>query len=195
MTGYSALGRESPGSFMGVEAQMIPLLVSIMNEFLVTVLMQTGSQIDTYLIIVFLLFLWTVIQNTIDTISEEIRIRSGKKNASALAMLLPHDEDDGWTSATDSVRDLISKILVLLFFQYTSRLLRNEWGFVGATVLETLLLMVVIVAIFFPAYLWIDRVWKIHARRHTEAVERLIEMHRKRPHPRARHQLPFVRHH
>lgn len=200
MTGHSALGHESPASFMGVEAQMVPLLVAIMNEFLVTVLMQTGSQVDTYLIIIFFLFLWSVIQNTVDTISEEIQIRSGNPAASATAAMLPRTEDDGWSSATDSMRDLISKILVLLFFQYTSRLLRNEWAFVGATIVETLLLMVAIVAIFFPAYLWVDRVWKLHAQRHAQAVQRLIKVHQKKPsrahHPRRQQQqdrLPLFR--
>lgn len=196
MTGGSALGRDSPGSFMGVESQMVPLLVAIMNEFLVTVLMQTGSQVDTYLIIIFFLFLWSVVQNTVDTVSEEIQIRSGNPEASATAMMLPRNEDDGWTGATDSMRDLISKILVLLFFQYTSRLLRNEWAFVGATIVETLLLMVAIVAIFFPAYLWIDRVWKLHARRHNQAVQRLIKLHQTQaPHSHRHGQLPLVRHH
>lgn len=168
---------------------MVPLLVAIMNEFLVTVLMQTGSQVDTYLLVIFFLFLWTVIQNTVDTISEEIEIRSGDPKAEATALMLPRDEDDGWVSATDSTRDLISKILILLFFQYTSRLLRNEWSFVGATVLETLLLLVAIAVIFFPAYLWVDRVWKIHARRHSEAVKRLIRLHQaNKNNPRHHHQ-------
>lgn len=176
---------------------MVPLLVAIMNEFLVTVLMQTGSQVDTYLLVIFFLFLWTVIQNTVDTISEEIEIRSGDPKAEATALMLPRDEDDGWVSATDSTRDLISKILILLFFQYTSRLLRNEWSFVGATVLETLLLLVAIAVIFFPAYLWVDRVWKIHARRHSEAVKRLIRLHQaNKNNPRQhQHHPPHQGHH
>jgi hypothetical protein len=72
-------------------------------------------------------------------------------------------EDDGWSDNLRVLMDFISKIVVILPFQYGSKLIMNEWMTVGVTTVETMILLFIIAVIFFPAYLWIDRSWKSHS--------------------------------
>lgn len=162
---------ESSLSLHGAESQIISLLIFIFTRVAANVLTMSGSQVDTFLILLLILFLWIVIRNAMESVADAMRIsriylhhahvggRGPLVDSHGFAFT---GEDEGWTDVWSTGADFISQILVLLTFQVAGNLLLLEWTTAGVTTQEALILLVLIAIIFFPIFLWIHRIWRDH---------------------------------
>lgn len=162
-------GSESATSVHGIESGTVSLIISFFTAVVVNILILTGSDIDVLIYMIGILFMWTIIRRIFSTISDAI---SASRVLSYHGGVEEDDdegegglwgiEDEGWSDNLHVLLDFVSKIVVLLPFQYGSKLIMSEWMTVGVTTQETLILLFIIAVLFFPGYLWLDRSWRAH---------------------------------
>jgi len=151
---------ESPLSFHGAESQMVSILIFIFTGVAANVLVLSGSQVDTFLILLIALVIWIMIRNAMQAISDATRVY--QRDSQSNAYVLAGSEDQGWNETWSTGMDFVSRILLLLTFQVAGALILREWTTVGVTTQETLVLLFLIAVIFFPVFVWIHRTWVAH---------------------------------
>lgn len=178
---------ESSTSFHGVESHTASLLIFIFTGVTARVLVLSGSEVDTFLILLLVLFLWIVIRNAMQSVSDATRITalSGRPHNWMPPGSVGHhstvggsSEGEGWAENWAVWMDFVSRVLVLLTFQVAGQLILQEWILAGVTTQETLVLLFLIAIIFFPIFLWVHRTWTAHGQREREDFRRSIEASR-----------------
>jgi len=179
MTAPKIFGSEPSTSVHGIESGTVSLIISFFTAVVVNILILTGSDIDVLIYMISILFIWTVMRNIFNTISEALQTSrvltytADEERGGAMGLGISEDEEDeemrvsgsedeGWSDNLRVLLDFISKIVIIMPFQYGSKLIMSEWTTVGVTTQETLILLFIIAVVFFPAYLWIDRSWQAH---------------------------------
>lgn len=183
MTAPKIFGSEPSTSVHGIESGTVSLIISFFTAVVVNILILTGSDIDVLIYMISILFIWTVLRNIFSTLSDALKTSrvlsysmapiediedptqigaASKQRYEEETSYITHQEDEGWSDNLRVLLDFISKIVVIMPFQYGSKLIMSEWTTVGVTTQETLILLFIIAVIFFPAYLWIDRSWQAH---------------------------------
>ena len=157
--GSNSMLGESSTSFHGIEMSMVALLISFFTDVFVNILVLTGSEVDTFMILLLVLFLWQIIRSGMQSLSDITTVIQASKVNHVWEM---PGEDEGWADAWAAFMDFVSRVLVILVFQFAARLILQEWTLAGVTTQETLVLLFLLGLIFFPIYLWIHRAWTAH---------------------------------
>lgn len=172
----SLMGSESSLSLHGAESHIISLVIFIFTGVAANVLVLSGSEVDTFLILLLVLFLWIIIRNAMLSVADATRLSTAHRSST----IYSSTEDEGWLQAWETAMDFVSRILVLLTFQVAGNLILQEWLLAGVTTQETLVLLFLIAIIFFPVFLWIHRSWEAHTRREKEELQRYLRAWRLR---------------
>lgn len=163
----SVLLGESALSFHGAESQLMSLLIFIFTGVAAQVLVLSGSQVDTFLILLIALVIWIMIRNALEALADATQVyHKGIESG-----LLVVSEDEGWSESWSTGMDFVSRILILLTFQVAGALVLREWTIVGVTTQETLVLLFLVAVVFFPVFLWIHRTWVAHNQRIRESLQ------------------------
>lgn len=183
MTAPKLFGTEPSTSVHGIESGTVSLIISFFTAVVVNILILTGSDIDVLIYMIAILFVWTILRRIISTISDAISASRALSyhggggdgaDEDPEGFGLSGMEDEGWSDNLRVLLDFVSKIVVLLPFQYGSKLIMSEWMTVGVTTQETLILLFVIAVIFFPGYLWLDRSWQAHTAYEKKHFQELL---------------------
>lgn len=162
-------------SLHGAESQLVTLLIFIFTRVAANVLVFSGSQVDTLLILLLVLFVWIILRNAMQAVSDAARVSriltTNPAHYTTNTMLghgyqsplLGGGEDQGWADSWSTGMDFISRILVLLTFQVAGDLILQEWQTAGVTTQEALVLLILIAILVFPTFVWIHRTWSAHS--------------------------------
>lgn len=150
---------ESSLSFHGASSQFVSLLIFIFTGVAAQVLVLSGSQVDTFLILLIALVVWIMMRNAMQAVADATRVYTKDTESGNLVVV---SEDAGWVDTWSTEMDFISRILTLLTFQVAGALVLREWMVVGVTTQETLVLLFLVAVIFFRVFLWIHNTWVAH---------------------------------
>lgn len=166
-----------------MEASIISLLIFIGTRVAANILTGSGSQVDTFLLLLAALYVWVVLKNAMQSVSDAARInRITRRRRTLLVGPLVDShgfafagEDAGWADSMTTAFQLVSQILVLLTFQVAGNLILIEWNTMGITTQEALVTLFLTAIIFFPVFLWIHRTYTAHVNHYRRVMERAMQ--------------------
>jgi ABC-type multidrug transport system permease subunit len=183
----------SATSYHGVESNIMSILILIFTRVIANILTTSGSQVDTFLILLIALYVWIVLQNAMQSVAEassmnetykEVHSRSyqlvtGKEYFKTIhhrkATLPLPGEDEGWTDTFSTTLEFVSQILVILTAQFAGNLIFQEWTTMGVTTQESITALLIAAIIFFPFFLWVHRIYISHGNQYKNLYDRAVQ--------------------
>lgn len=161
---FGAGGGDSALSMHALDSRGVSFIIFIFTGVASQVLVLGGSQVDTFLVLLLVLFLWVIIYRAMQSVSEAMRMGQliSPTHPAAYRRAL---EDQGWSQSWDMWMGFVSYVLMFLTFQVAGQLILQEWVLAGVTTQETLVLLLLIALVFFPVYLWVHRIWMFRSQR------------------------------
>ncbi len=152
-------------------ASVVSVIISFYTDTLTQILLAMGAMLDALLVILGVLFVWLLLQSAFkELVSSSSRRESSNPwnwgpGEEGGGIGIDREEDAGWTSSWVSFMEFVTKILVILAFNYMAKLMLQEWLTVGVTVSETVVILIILVLIFFLIFDEVNRVVQAHQRR------------------------------
>ena len=176
---------------------VMAVVISMYTDLVVQMLSSTGTPIDALFYILAILFLWMSMENLLKQTYSEIADRNkvDRKNLQNVQIvgggLIPayynfqygddqlRQEHAGWRNSWTSIIEFVTKILVILTFQYAAKLLRAEWVIIGVTLTESIVLMIILAILFFHIYDEVERSFRAHQKQTmSHSITVAIEKHK-----------------
>ena len=166
-------------------ASVVSVIISFYTDTLTQILLAMGAMLDALLVILGILFVWLLLQAAFKDLLTPSRKRSGPagddaRGSSAAGTFFgggwgrDGEEDAGWVPSWVSFMEFVTKILVILAFNYTAKLLLQEWLTIGVTVSETIVILLILVLFFFLVFNEVNQVVKAHQRRVIAETARAV---------------------
>ena len=163
-------------SVESLDSSMASLIIFIFTGVATTVLVLSGSEVDTFMALLLVLFLWTLLVRAASGASEAIKASRQTSGTAYVAAGGDPGDDDGWIDSWLIWTELVSKVLILMTFQMAGALILQEWTLAGVTTQETMVLLFLFMIIFFPLFLWIHRTWKAHGQLNRKSLNQHQQM-------------------
>lgn len=131
----SPFGRNSPTELMKMLNQLMYILISIYSSTILAVILtgRTATQVFVWMLVV--LYIWSLIADIARGIWYSNK-----------------ESKNGWNNVWVMFIDFFSYVMILLFFQYASSLIQQEWQLLGFSVMEAIIYGVVFALYFMAGY-------------------------------------------
>ncbi len=171
---------------------VMAIVISIYTDLVVQMLSASGTPIDALFYILAVLFIWMSMENLFKQSYAEFGAGAKQTNNILSAQTIgggpiptyqyfqyaAEEANLGWKSGWTSIVEFVTKILVILTFQYAAKLLRAEWIIIGVTLTESIVLMIILAILFFHIYDEVERSFRAHQKQNmTHSISLAMENH------------------